>query len=224
MARAFALAIGQLGEPRFLRLVLLGIGAALILLLGLVAAVSWLLAYAVPADWSWAQAPVAALGGIAGLVIAWFLFPAASAMAAGALIAPLAAAVERRHYPAAPPPRASGAIEGLVQTLRLVGLGLLLNLLALPVYLLMPGVNLILFVVLNGYLIGREYYETAALRRFDPDEAGRLRRRSRVGLWLAGAGLALLMTIPGLNLLAPFVAVTAMVHLVERERSRHPGE
>jgi len=224
MLRAFSLAIGQLGEPRFLRLVLLGIGAALGLLLALAAAISWLLAYAVPADWSWAQIPAAAFGGIAGLVIAWFLFPAASAMAAGALVAPLAAEVERRHYPAAPPPRASGMVEGLVQTLRLVGAGILLNLLALPVYLLVPGVNLILFVVLNGYLIGREYYETAALRRFAPTEARRLRRRGRAGLWIVGAGLALLMTIPGLNLLVPFVAVTAMVHLVERERSRIRGE
>jgi CysZ protein len=224
MLRAFSLAIGQLGEPRFLRLVLLGIGAALVLLLALAAAISWLLAYAIPPGWGWAQAPAAAFGGIAGLVIAWFLFPVASAMAAGALAAPLAAEVERRHYPTAPPPRDSGAIEGLGQTLRLVGLGLLLNLLALPVYLLVPGINLILFMALNGYLIGREYYETAALRRFAPEEARRLRRRGRVGLWIAGAGLALVMTIPGLNLLAPFVAVTAMVHLVERERSRIRGE
>jgi CysZ protein len=46
--------------------------------------------------------------------------------------------------------------------LRLTVLTLLLNLLALPVYLLLPGINLFLFLALNGYLLGREYFEVVA--------------------------------------------------------------
>ena len=40
--------------------------------------------------------------------------------------------------------------------LRLTVLTLLLNLLALPVYLLLPGINLFFFLALNGYLLRRE--------------------------------------------------------------------
>ena len=40
--------------------------------------------------------------------------------------------------------------------LRLTVLTLLLNLLALPVYLLLPEINLFLFLALNGYLLRRE--------------------------------------------------------------------
>jgi uncharacterized protein involved in cysteine biosynthesis len=218
--QTFTLALEQLSDPPFRRLVLIGLGLSLLLLGLLVAAIALLLAYGLPPDWAWAQAPAAVLGGGAGLVLAWFLFPAASAVAAGLLAEPIARAVEKRHYPASPPPRASGAIEALGQTIRLVLLGLLLNLLALPVYLFVPGVNIAVFVALNGYLIGREYFETAAIRHFPAVEVRSRRRLKRVRLWTAGAGMAILLMIPLVNLLVPYVGLAAMIHLVERERNR----
>lgn len=220
MLRAFALALGQLSDPPFRRLVLIGIVCSLLLLAGLAGAISFLLAYAVPPGWDWAQVPAATFGGLAGLVLAWFLFPAASALAAGLLGDRLARAVERRHYPGAPEPRGAGAVEGVGATIRLVLAGVALNLLAVPIYLLVPGVNLILFFLLNGYLIGREYFESAAARRFPPLLARDIRRRRRLGLWAGGALMAGLLTIPGLNLFVPYLGLAAMIHLVERERIR----
>ncbi|MBL8687827.1 MAG: EI24 domain-containing protein [Rhodospirillaceae bacterium] len=218
MLSPFALAIGQLSDPPFRRLVLLGIAVSLALLLGLAAAISFLLAYAVPADWHWATAPAAAFGGLAGLILAWLLFPAVSAIAAGILGDRLARAVERRHYPSAPEARAGGVIESVGASLRLVLAGLVLNLIATPVYLLVPGINLVLFLMLNGYLISREYFESAAVRRFSSDTARSIRRRRRIGLWAGGIALAALLAVPGLNLLVPYLGFAAMVHIVERER------
>jgi uncharacterized protein involved in cysteine biosynthesis len=215
---SLALALGQLSDPPFRRLVLLGTVVSLVLLLGLAAAVSFLLAYAVPADWHWATAPAAAFGGLAGLVLAWLLFPAVSAIAAGILGDRLARAVERRHYPSAPEPRAGGVAESVMASLRLVLVGLALNLLAIPVYLLVPGINLVLFLALNGYLVSHEYFESAAMRRFSSDTARSIRRRRRIGLWAGGIALAGLLAVPGLNLLVPYLGFAAMVHLVERER------
>ena len=220
MLGALALAAGQLADPPFRRLVLLGIGASLVLLLGLAAGISFLLAYAVPAGWEWAAAPAATFGGLAGLILAWVLFPAVSALAAGLLGERLAQAVERRHYPSAPEPRSAGPAEALGLTLRLVLAGLLLNLLALPVYLLVPGGNLILFLLLNGHLIAREYFESAATRRFPSTVALEIRRRRRLGLWAGGILLAGLLALPGLNLFVPYLGFAAMVHAVERERIR----
>lgn len=218
MLSSFALAIGQLADPPFRRLVLLGIAVSLALLLGLAAAISFLLAYAVPADWHWATAPAAAFGGLAGLILAWLLFPAVSAIAAGILGDHLARAVERQHYPSAPEARAGGVAESVGTSLRLVLAGLVLNLIAIPVYLLVPGINLVLFLVLNGYLISREYFESAAIRRFSSDTTRSIRRRRRTGLWAGGIALAALLAVPGLNLLVPYLGFAAMVHIVERER------
>lgn len=220
MLSALALAFGQLADPPFRRLVLLGIAVSLVFLIGLAVAISFLLAHAVPADWAWATAPAAAFGGLAGLILAWILFPALSAVAAGVLGDRLARAVERRHYPAAPDSRASGVAESVGVTLRLVFAGLALNLLAIPVYLLVPGVNLVLFLLLNGYLISREYFESAAVRRISAEAARTIRRRRRIGLWGIGILLAALLALPGLNLLVPYLGFAAMVHIVERERNR----
>jgi len=217
---ALSNAVGQLGDPPFRRLLLIGIGASLLLLVTLAAGVSFLLAYAVPESWVWATAPVAIFGGLGGLILAWLLFPAASALAAGLLGERLARAVERYHYPSAPPSRPGGAIEGIGATLRIVLAGLVLNLLAIPVYFFVPGINLIVFLLLNGYLISREYFESAAMRRFPGDVARTLRRRHGLGLWLGGVLLAGLLTVPGLNLFVPYLGFAAMVHLVERERIR----
>lgn len=220
MLSALALAFGQLSDPPFRRLVLIGVAVSLCLLLLLAGAVSLLLAYAVPADWHWVTAPAAAFGGLAGLILAWLLFPAVSAIAAGFLGDRLALAVERRHYPSAPDARAGGAVEQVGTSLRLVLAGLALNLIAIPVYLLVPGINLILFLALNGYLISREYFESAAIRRFSADTARSIRRRRRIGLWAGGIALAGLLAVPGLNLLVPYLGFAAMVHVIERERIR----
>ena len=218
MLSSFALAIGQLADPPFRRLVLQGIAVSLALLLGLAAVISFLLAYAVPADWHWATAPAAAFGGLAGLVLAWLLFPAVSAIAAGILGDRLARAVERQHYPSAPEARAGGVAESVGTSLRLVLAGIVLNLIAIPVYLLAPGINLMLFLALNGYLVSREYFESAAIRRFSSDTARSVRHRRRIGLWAGGMALAALLAVPGLNLLVPYLGFAAMVHIVERER------
>jgi uncharacterized protein involved in cysteine biosynthesis len=76
------------------------------------------------------------------------------------------------------------------------------------------------FYVLNGYLLGREYYETVALRRLDARLAGELRRRNRWRVFLAGVVITLMLTVPLLNLIAPVIATAFMVHIFEIIRRR----
>jgi uncharacterized protein involved in cysteine biosynthesis len=96
---------------------------------------------------------------------------------------------------------------------------LALNLLVLPLYLL-PGANVILYLALNGYLLGREYFEQAAQRRLGLRAVGQLRRAAGARLWLAGVWIAALLTVPVLNLVAPVIATCFMVHLFEGLRRR----
>jgi CysZ protein len=96
-----------------------------------------------------------------------------------------------------------------------------LNLLALPLYLL-PGPNLVVFLALNGYLLGREYFELVAQRRMSPLDAARCRRAVRARVWAAGAMIAVLLMVPLVNLIAPVIAIAFMVHLFERWRRWMP--
>jgi uncharacterized protein involved in cysteine biosynthesis len=93
----------------------------------------------------------------------------------------------------------------------------LLNLILL-LFLLIPPVFPFVFYGVNGYLLGREYFELVAARRLDPAEARSLRRRHGRTLFIAGVLIAFLLTIPFVNLVAPLVGTAAMVHLFETIR------
>jgi len=88
-------------------------------------------------------------------------------MVMGFFVERVAGAVEALHYPGRGPPRRASVGETMAVTLRLMSFSILLNLLALPIYVLLPGINFFVFLGLNGYLFGREYFEVVALRRLD---------------------------------------------------------
>ena len=79
----------------------------------------------------------------------------------------------------------------------------------------MPPFNLFVFYALNGYLLGREYYELVAYRRLAPPVADRMRRAVGAKLFLVGVVFAVLMSVPVLNLIVPIVATAVMVHLIQ---------
>jgi uncharacterized protein involved in cysteine biosynthesis len=162
--------------------------------------------------------------GVGGVLFASFiLFPAVMVMVMSFLLEDIAEAVEARHYPALPPARPQPVGEMLRSGLAFAAVTVAINLLALPFYLLLiflPPLNLFLFYGVNGYLFGREYFEIVALRRQTPSDAKRARRRFRGRLFLAGILIAVMMTIPLVNLFAPIVATGFMVHVFEDLKRR----
>jgi uncharacterized protein involved in cysteine biosynthesis len=117
-------------------------------------------------------------------------------------------------------------MEVLGSTLKFAAIVILLNLLVLPVYLVLffvPPLNLILYYLLNGYLIGREYFELVAFRRLPPADATRLRRRHRARILLSGVILAFCMTVPVVNLFAPVLGAAFMVHVAHGMMRRIPA-
>jgi CysZ protein len=104
----------------------------------------------------------------------------------------------------------------------LMGLTILLNLLALPVYVLAPGINVFLFLGLNGYLFGREYFEVVALRRLDVMTVRAVRQRFGGRVFAGGVVIAGLFALPLVNLVAPVIATAFMVHIFQELRRREP--
>jgi CysZ protein len=215
MTAALCRAIAALTLPPMRRVVTLSLGLAALTFAGLWIAVASLLYNAAFFEWRLLNWVVDVLGGLAVLVLSWLLFPAVVTAIMSFFLERVAATVEALDYPERGPPRRQRIGEAITSTLRLTGLTLLLNLLALPVYLLVPGINLFLFLSLNGYLLGREYFEVVALRRLDAAAARAARNRFGLRVFLGGVMIAALFSLPLVNLVAPVIATAFMVHLFE---------
>ena len=174
-------------------------------------------------DETWLENVADIAGGLGAVVLAYLLFPAVIGLISSLFLDEIADQVEARHYPEAKGTREISVKENLVVAVRFTGLLLLVNLIALPIYLPLlffpPG--LVAFSALvNGYLMGREYFELVALRHMDPPAARAAFRRNRNRLSVAGAVIAVMLGIPLVNLLAPIVATAFMVHLFADLRRR----
>jgi len=75
----------------------------------------------------------------------------------------------------------------------------------------------------NGYLLGREFFEFAAMRFRSPEEARQFRVKHAFTVFLAGLAIAAFLAIPLLNLLTPLFAAGMMVHLHKLISRREMG-
>lgn len=222
MFGAFAKALRQLPEKSFRRVLLLSIGLTLLVFVGVFMLTDHvLLPMLATFEYGWLNWLVEA-AGIGVLLVALFvLFPSVATFFVCFFLDSIAEAVERRHYPSDAPGRDVPLGHALGQSLRLIVVVVLLNLLCLPLYIFLPGINLFIFYALNGYLLSREYFELVSIRHMTPSEASALRRR--VGLTVFGSGvvIAFLLTVPVVNLVAPVLATAVMVHVFKAAQRRH---
>ncbi len=223
MFHAFSKGVSQLGDPRTRKVLWLAVAAALATFAVLWLAIGTLLGTTTIFAYAWLELVIDLLGGLATGVFTWFLFPAVVSAVIGVFLDDIAAAVEARHYPALPPatglPIAKAVMTAALYLVVLVALNLVLL-----VFLLLPPLFPFVFYGVNGYLLGREFFELVALRRTSPEEARRLRKAHRGTVFLTGVVTALLLTIPVVNLLAPVVVTATMVHLFENWRKNAAPE
>lgn len=236
MFAALGKALGQTFDPTFRRvfgrafLITLAVFVVVTLLawFGLSLLSDGLTAWLAEANiWDWLKAPLiwlANAGVVASLLVAsFFLFPPIMLVAMSFFLEDIARAVEDRHYPGQPAARVADWKETIGSALGLLVATLVVNLLALPFYLLLlflPPLNLLLFYFVNGYLYGREYFELVAQRRLDRVGAKSLRKRYGFRVTLSGAVIAFLLTLPLINLVTPIVATAFLLHVFEDLRRR----
>lgn len=145
------------------------------------------------------------------LALALLLAPV-TALIAGLFLDDVAEIVERSDYPADRPGRPMPPVRALWLSLRFLGVVILGNIVAL-LLLLVPGINVAAFFLVNGYLLGREFFEFAAMRHRPEAEASAMRRRHAPTVFGAGLVIAAFIAVPLLNLLTPLFAAAMMVHL-----------
>lgn len=222
----FFRAVLQLSDPRFRRVLVLGIFLAIALLVGFYAALLWFVDAMDPGSIDIPGiGPITWLGDLLSwgslflmLFLSMFLMiPVASAITS-LFLDDVAQAVEDAHYPHLPAPPRIGWGEALRDTVNFLGVLIGANVLALFVYALLPFLAIFIFYALNGYLLGREYFQIAAMRREGRLGAREAFRRNRGQVWLAGCLMALPLSIPLVNLLVPVLGAATFTHMYHRLR------
>jgi len=213
-------ALIQTFTPAYRRVLLYSIGLAIGLIIVLGIGAHYGLTYLIALDWRWAEITVDILAGIGIIIGGIFLVPPITSLIAGLFLDDVAGKVERNDFLDMEEGTALPIGRSLVLSIKFFGLMLAVNLVAL-LLLLVPGVNLVVFYVANGYLLGREYFQLAAMRYRSEDEAALVRRHHSVAIFFAGLIIAVVVSIPILNLITPVFATIFMVRLHKRlTRSR----
>ena len=222
LPNAISAAFSQLFSPPFRSVLWKSIGLTIALFVGFwfaLQAANETFLSPLLSDYGWAATAVTWLLGT-GLVLGMgFLIAPVTSVFAGIFLDDIAEEVERVHYPQDQPGRALSLNESIGITLRFFGLVLIGNFIALLMVLFF-GLGVIIFFLLNGYLLGREYFQFAALRHLSWNETEALRQKYGLEIFLAGLCIALVLSIPIVNFLTPLFAGALMVHVFKRIQNK----
>lgn len=209
-------ALNDLFDPRIRTLLFkAGIGAAGIMVLVWIGA-GWALVQTTAFDTPWIEAVIDILGGAAAIVLTAMLFPAFAGVGVSLIQENIAQAIERNGTP---PDQPTSTLAAMGLAIRFLVVSLGVNFLVL-LALFIPPVFPFVFYGANGYLLGREYFEMAAMRRLDRDGVMALKLANRGRIFLLGIAIAFAHTLPVINLAAPVFATIVMVRAVEAWRPR----
>ena len=214
LAQASFKSIGSIFAPGMLGVFMMSMGLTLLALLlfivGATSASAWLSGHVTdPAIAAW----LPWLTGIGGGMLAWFLFPGIMPLFVNFFDSRIATLIEQQDYPLAKPINPPFWPE-LLHDVRFSVVAIMLNILVLPLYL--TGIGMLVFFLLNGHLLGKEFFVMVARRYVPLTEALALRKRHRRMIFIGGILLTVLATVPLLNLLAPFWGIAVMTHLYHR--------
>ena len=217
-------ALGQLGDPRFLRVVVWSLALTILALAmvfwAVMLALGWLLPDTVTLPWigtvGFVESLVdwAALGLMLALSVV-LMVPVAAGVV-GFFLDGIVDAVEARHYPGLPAARGVGLGTQAGDALRFFGLVVVANLVALVLYFAVPPLAPFVFWLVNGLLLGREYFTLVAARRLGRGGAAALGRRHFWRIWVAGVAMVVPLSVPVLNLVVPIIGVAVFTHQFHR--------
>lgn len=233
---AAAKALSQILSPPMRSILWKSIGLALVLITVLAVGMQQLLNWAATSGGVWAESAIGSdyhtminvlswilsiAAGLGVLVSAIFLMPAITSLVASVFVDDVADIVEREHYPAE---RVGVALPfGLAITEggKTALLTIAVYLIALP-FVFFAGIGFIVFFIATAWLLGREYFELAAMRFRSPADAKAMRKQHAATVFTAGLFIAAFVSIPIVNLATPLFGMAFMVHMHKRLSGPRP--
>lgn len=159
------------------------------------------------------------IGGALIVVIGFVFFPSTIMVIGGLFSDEIVSTIEERHYPKNIGSNHVPLLISIRTGLTLIIIATIINICLLPFYalgMLLPGLSFVIFYLGNGYLIGRELFETVAQRHLPVNEARKLRKRYFLKVLLGGSLITFVATIPLVNLATPLFGIGFMVHLYHK--------
>ncbi|MXU64080.1 EI24 domain-containing protein [Oceanomicrobium pacificus] len=217
-------AIGQLGDPKFTRVLWRSLAITLAVLVAAFFGMNWIIGALLPDTITlpWVGEVGFLDGAISGVAMvallaasAFLMFPVASVVI-GFFLEDIAGAVEEKHYPALPPADPLPWSDTLIDAAKFLLLMILANAVALVIYLVSTIFAPVIFYIVNGLLLGREYFQLVAARRLGMVQATVLRKQHFAQIWLTGIVMAVPLSIPVVNLLVPLLGVAVFTHQFHR--------
>jgi CysZ protein len=167
---------------------------------------------------AWIVSIAAGLGVVLGAI---FLMPAITSLVASIFVDEVADHVEREHYPTERPGVALPVGLAITEGVKTALLTILVYLIALP-FVFFAGVGFLAFFIATAWLLGREYFELAAMRFRSPEDAKAMRRDNAATVFAAGLIIAAFVSIPIVNLATPLFGMAFMVHMHKRLSGSRP--
>ena len=236
MIDAAVKALSQILSPPMRSILWRSIGLALVLItvlaVGLQRLLSWFATYG--EGWAetmlgpgfhtplnvlaWIVSIAAGLGVVLGGI---FLMPAITSLVASFFVDDVADLVEREHYPAERPGVALPLGLAMSEGVRTALLTIVVYLVALP-FVLVAGAGFLVFFIATAWLLGKQYFELAAMRFRSPAEARLMRKDNALTIFTAGLIIAAFVSIPIVNLATPLFGMAFMVHMHKRLSGSRP--
>jgi uncharacterized protein involved in cysteine biosynthesis len=231
-------ALSQLVSPEFRTVLLKSAGLAIALLAAVFIVLYRLIGWLRDVGISWTESAIGPISHEPLVILAWllaivlglglftgaiFLMPAVTSLVAGFFCDEIADLVERVYYPADPAGRALPLARATIEGAKAALLALVVYLFAVP-FLLLAGFGAIIFFVATAYVLGRTYFELAAMRFHPVTEAKALRRHNSMLIFIAGMFIAVFVSIPIINLATPLFGMAFMVHMHKSLNSSRPRD
>lgn len=193
------------------------LGLTIVILIAMVVVMSTALSFAVASfpsldAYPWISTLVGILSGFGLSILAIFMLPSVSMLVSSFFLEDVARVIEERNFKNGLNVKTATIGSAMAEAARLFALSLGLNVVAL-FFVFVPVVNVLIFLLVNAILLGREYFWLVSSRHVTPMEFSRLHRQHRVLVAIAGATISLMLFVPIVNLVMPLFATILMVHL-----------
>jgi CysZ protein len=206
-------ALAMIFDPAFFGVIAKAVVLTLVLFAVLFLGLQWGLHHLPVLHWPWLNTTLDWIASLALVALLFIVGAPVAALFGSFFLDDVAKSVEAKYYPADAPSSGAPFFASLFVALRFTGLVVAVTLALLPFDVILPGVGSAASLAANGWLLGREYFELAALRHLSRAEADAMRKQHGFAILGGGIVLAVLTYIPFADLIAPLFGAALMTHL-----------
>jgi len=207
----FSKTLSSIFKAKLLTIMLACALLAILVVVVLVTAITWISAVLIQIETGWIDTMVGWLIGLVTGIGGWFMLPVLTVLIAGMFQETVIHRIEFVYYPDKIREESPKFWPDIWHDIKFTIWALFLNLIILPLYFV--GIGFVVSIILNSYLLGREFFESAAGYHRGKSEAKSLGAQNRTNIIIGGFIITLLALIPVINLFVPIFAVVWMVHV-----------